>query len=182
MITAWWVSLCCICRLVYFLFCVLHYTTTYGDNRPDDGGSKYLWNVGKLLPDYTAQKTRKQPSSYSPPWEPKFSLSSTCLRSTKIDSLFGLQLAQKAYCFSDVLDCDIAGDHTEQWVHATDTIRIAASKSGIKRSVWDLNSKHKSWLRNISYVLALCMQNEGKMYRSCSVVSTHVYQAIQDFD
>jgi hypothetical protein len=24
-------------------------------HRPDDGGSKHLWNVGKLLPDYTAQ-------------------------------------------------------------------------------------------------------------------------------
>jgi hypothetical protein len=23
--------------------------------RPDDGGSKHLWNVSKLLPDYTAQ-------------------------------------------------------------------------------------------------------------------------------
>jgi hypothetical protein len=31
-------------------------------NRPDDGGSKDLWNVGKLLPDYTAQQPRRQPS------------------------------------------------------------------------------------------------------------------------
>jgi hypothetical protein len=29
----------------------------------DDGGSKYLWNVGKLLPDYTALKPSRQPSS-----------------------------------------------------------------------------------------------------------------------
>jgi hypothetical protein len=43
--------------------------------RPDDGGSKHLWNVGKLLPDYTAQQPRRQPSSYSPPWEPQISLS-----------------------------------------------------------------------------------------------------------
>jgi hypothetical protein len=34
--------------------------------RPDDGGSKHLWNVGKLLPDYTALQPRRQPSSYSP--------------------------------------------------------------------------------------------------------------------
>jgi hypothetical protein len=37
----------------------------------DDGGSKDLWNVGKLLPDYTALQPRRQPSSYSPPWEPQ---------------------------------------------------------------------------------------------------------------
>jgi hypothetical protein len=30
---------------------------------PDDGGSKYLWNVGKLLPDCTAQHPRRQSSS-----------------------------------------------------------------------------------------------------------------------
>jgi hypothetical protein len=34
---------------------------------PDDGNSKHPWNVGKLLPDYTAQQPRRQPSSYSPP-------------------------------------------------------------------------------------------------------------------
>jgi hypothetical protein len=43
-------------------------------HRPDDGGSKHLWNVSKLLPDYTAQQPRRQPSSYSTPWEPKISL------------------------------------------------------------------------------------------------------------
>jgi hypothetical protein len=32
------------------------------DRRPDDGGSKHLWNVGKLLPDYTEQHTRIQSS------------------------------------------------------------------------------------------------------------------------
>jgi hypothetical protein len=31
-------------------------------HRPDDGGSKHLWNVGKLLPDNTAQQPRRQPS------------------------------------------------------------------------------------------------------------------------
>jgi hypothetical protein len=30
-----------------------------------------LWNVGKLLPDYTALQSRRQPSSYSTPWEPQ---------------------------------------------------------------------------------------------------------------
>jgi hypothetical protein len=36
---------------------------------PDDGGSKHLWNVGKLLPDCKAQHPRRQSSLYSPPWE-----------------------------------------------------------------------------------------------------------------
>jgi hypothetical protein len=31
-------------------------------HRPDDGSSKHLWNVGKLLPDYTALQPRRQPS------------------------------------------------------------------------------------------------------------------------
>jgi hypothetical protein len=43
-------------------------------HRPDDGASKHLWNVCKLLPDYTAQQLRRQPSSYLPPWEPQISL------------------------------------------------------------------------------------------------------------
>jgi hypothetical protein len=43
-------------------------------NRPDVGGSKVLWNVGKLLPYYTALQPRIQPSSYSPPWEPQILL------------------------------------------------------------------------------------------------------------
>jgi hypothetical protein len=38
---------------------------------PDDGGSKDIWNVGKLLPDYMAPQLRRQPSSYSLPWEPQ---------------------------------------------------------------------------------------------------------------
>jgi hypothetical protein len=50
--------------------CCLHHQ---GDH-PDDGGSKDLWNVGKLLPDYTALQSRRQPSSYSPPWEPQILL------------------------------------------------------------------------------------------------------------
>jgi hypothetical protein len=33
------------------------------DDRPDDGGSKYLWNVCKFLSDYTAQQVRRQTSS-----------------------------------------------------------------------------------------------------------------------
>jgi hypothetical protein len=43
-----------------------------GDN-PDDGGSKYLWNTGKLIPDYTAQHPRGQSSSDSLCWDFRFS-------------------------------------------------------------------------------------------------------------
>jgi hypothetical protein len=35
----------------------------YEGDRPDDGGSKDLWNVGKLLPDYTVLQPRRQQSS-----------------------------------------------------------------------------------------------------------------------
>jgi hypothetical protein len=35
---------------------------------------RHLWNVGKLLPDYTAQQPRRQPSSYSLSWESEISL------------------------------------------------------------------------------------------------------------
>jgi hypothetical protein len=35
------------------------------------GGSRYLSNVSKLLPDYTALQPTRQQSSYSPPWEPQ---------------------------------------------------------------------------------------------------------------
>jgi hypothetical protein len=31
-------------------------------HRPDVGGSKDLWKVGKLLPDYTALQPSRQPS------------------------------------------------------------------------------------------------------------------------
>jgi hypothetical protein len=33
------------------------------EDRPNDGGSKDLWNVGKLLPDYTVLQPRRQQSS-----------------------------------------------------------------------------------------------------------------------
>jgi hypothetical protein len=33
------------------------------DKCSDNGGSKHLWNVSKLLPDYTAQQPTRQPSS-----------------------------------------------------------------------------------------------------------------------
>jgi hypothetical protein len=44
------------------------------NHRPDEGGSKHLWNVGQLLPDYTAQYPRRLLPSYSPPLEPEISI------------------------------------------------------------------------------------------------------------
>jgi hypothetical protein len=36
-----------------------------------DGRSKYLCNLSKLLSDYMSLQPRRQPFSYSPPWEPQ---------------------------------------------------------------------------------------------------------------
>jgi hypothetical protein len=41
--------------------CCLHHHVTHC---PDYGGSTNLWNIGKLLPDYTEQPPRRQPSCY----------------------------------------------------------------------------------------------------------------------
>jgi hypothetical protein len=37
--------------------------------RPDDGGSTYIWNVGRHSIKNTAVHTRRFWASYSPPWE-----------------------------------------------------------------------------------------------------------------
>jgi hypothetical protein len=37
----------------------------------DDGGNKYLWNIGQFLSECSAQHPRWQPSLCSPPWEPE---------------------------------------------------------------------------------------------------------------
>jgi hypothetical protein len=64
-IAVFWVVAPCSLVEVYQRFrgpcCLQH----QGD-RPDDGGSKDLWNVGKLLPDYTVLQPRiKQSSMYA---------------------------------------------------------------------------------------------------------------------
>jgi hypothetical protein len=55
------------CRLVwvYQLFTGLYCLHHQGDfhQRPDDGGSTDLWNVGKLIPVYTVLQPTRQPSS-----------------------------------------------------------------------------------------------------------------------
>jgi hypothetical protein len=47
-------------------YCLHHQVT----HRPDKGVSKFVWNVGQYLRDYTVPHTRRQPS-YSSPWEPE---------------------------------------------------------------------------------------------------------------
>jgi hypothetical protein len=46
------------------------YCLLYKDNY---GCSKHLWSVGQFPPNYTAPYPRRQPSSYSPSWEPEIS-------------------------------------------------------------------------------------------------------------
>jgi hypothetical protein len=38
-------------------------------HRPDDEGSKLLWNIYQYLPDYMVHHPRRQPSSYLLLWE-----------------------------------------------------------------------------------------------------------------
>jgi hypothetical protein len=41
----------------------LHHPWWWVIHRPDDGGSKLLWNVGQYLPEYTAQHPTRKTSS-----------------------------------------------------------------------------------------------------------------------
>jgi hypothetical protein len=41
---------------------ILMFACLHHQGNPDARGIKNLWNVGKLLPDYTAQQPRRQPS------------------------------------------------------------------------------------------------------------------------
>jgi hypothetical protein len=83
--------------------CCLHHQSNH---RPDDGGSKDLWKDGKLLPDHTALQPRRQPSSYSPPWEPQILLFWLCFRSVSRNSYFNTQ---------NVLECKISKWINEIW-------------------------------------------------------------------
>jgi hypothetical protein len=60
-----WVVAPCSMVKVYHRFkglCCLHHQGLH-HHCPDDGGRKYLWNVDKLLPDYTVLQPRRHPSS-----------------------------------------------------------------------------------------------------------------------
>jgi hypothetical protein len=77
--------------------CCLHHQ---GDEiRPEDGGSKNPWNVGKLLLDYTAQQPRRQPSSY---------------------------IYKSCIFFEDLLSCIISGPYSK-WCYIATTSQVLAS-------------------------------------------------------
>jgi hypothetical protein len=97
----------CVCVYIYvyiyIYICIYMYIYIYvedgceGDH-PDDGGSKHLWNVDKLLWDYMSQ-LRRQTSSYPSLWEPQISL---CIANSKTLSsctfiTFGFLVPYKRY-------------------------------------------------------------------------------------
>lgn len=54
----------------YWVVTLFGLVEVYEGSHPDNGNSKNLWNVRKRLPpDYTVQKLKIQPSSYSTTWE-----------------------------------------------------------------------------------------------------------------
>jgi hypothetical protein len=60
--------------LVTRRICYISESSITDSHCPDDRGRKFLWNVSKLLTDYTALQPKRQPSSFSPPWEPQILL------------------------------------------------------------------------------------------------------------
>jgi hypothetical protein len=83
MVVCWVVAPCSLVKINWRFngACFLHHQ---GTHRPDDGGSKHLWNVCKIVPYYTAQQPRRQLSSSSPPWEPEISVNKCLLYSEYI--------------------------------------------------------------------------------------------------
>jgi hypothetical protein len=63
-----WLSFGMFNRVVWYKFIdildVLAASIIRAMNSPDDGGSKHLWDVGKLIPDHTAQHPRRESSSW----------------------------------------------------------------------------------------------------------------------
>jgi hypothetical protein len=55
--------------------------------------------VSKLLPDYTAQQSRRRQSSYTPPWEPEISLRDTLVISWLTNFLF--DRIEETECFQN---------------------------------------------------------------------------------
>jgi hypothetical protein len=59
----------CALALIYSCLNTKFMSTCFGHMSPSSDGcadSKHFWNVGKLLPDYTAQHLRRQLSSNTP--------------------------------------------------------------------------------------------------------------------
>jgi hypothetical protein len=60
-------------------------------------GSKHLWNISKLLPDYIAQHPKRLTSSYLPLWIPEISLTKRSSSSVTLQPIFCI------CCLSEVL-------------------------------------------------------------------------------
>jgi hypothetical protein len=56
------------------------YCLHYRSRRPDDGGSKHVWNIGLLLAGCITQYLRRLSSSYSPLWEHEISKRAMCTK------------------------------------------------------------------------------------------------------
>jgi hypothetical protein len=97
--------------------CCLHHPS-------DNEGSKHLWNVGKLIPVYTKLQPRRQPSSYSPPWERKISPNIN-------------QISTKFY---NILPCQ-AAEKTRIW-HKNKKFQISVKLKTAWRTVCDIWSVH----------------------------------------
>lgn len=69
----WDVAMCSLVEVWRRLWgaCCLYRIVKVITHHPDGGSSVHLIIVGKRLPDRPLQHTRRQPSSYSPSWEPK---------------------------------------------------------------------------------------------------------------
>jgi hypothetical protein len=83
-------------------------------------GSKHLWNVSKLLPDYMAQHPRRQPSSYSPLWETEIP---PCWVWFNILRLLSPLLIASMFCIPPLYDPNwnihlLPGAPLHQWIHA----------------------------------------------------------------
>jgi hypothetical protein len=114
---------------------------------PDDGGSKDLWNVCKLLPDDTAQQPRRQPSSYSPPWEPKshqvYSHRRENLRFYKIY----VKSHQSYQCFCFTIEYAMLNGP------ATAMLQFTASKSSLNEKSWDTGTQpHRATRWNVCMI------------------------------
>jgi hypothetical protein len=72
------------CNAVFLIECLPTFQSTCClHHRPDDGGSTYLWNVGRHSIKNTAVHPRRFWASYSPPWELEMSHWRVCLQESK---------------------------------------------------------------------------------------------------
>jgi hypothetical protein len=125
---------------------------------PDDGGSKHLWNVGKLS-DYMTQHTVRQSSLYSPTWKSEISHTSINSRNLAL-----LHLSTFKPCFADILF-----QQESNWWHA-EALDVAISNCTSfncfdSRSKWvcfpgaQLSSTHFEKTSAVSHTITVDMND-----------------------